>query len=59
MLPIISNSPYPFGENAVTGDNPLIYLPAAAMPEFAGQDSVARLDRAEIVPLSEGWEKME
>jgi hypothetical protein len=49
----------PLRRDAVTGANPLIYIPAIAMPDFAGQDSVARIDRAELVPLSEAWAKME
>lgn len=40
----------PLRRNAITGDNPLIYVPASAQPDFAGKDSVARLNSLEIVP---------
>jgi hypothetical protein len=40
----------PLRRDAITGTNPLIFVPAAAQPDFAGKDSVARLDALEIVP---------
>jgi hypothetical protein len=35
--------------DAITGLKPLIFMPAAAQPDFAGKDSVVRLDAMEIV----------
>jgi hypothetical protein len=40
----------PLRRDAITGAKPLIFLPATAQPDFAGKDSVVRLDAAEIVP---------
>jgi hypothetical protein len=40
----------PLRADAITGAKPLIYLsPNAARPDFGGKDSVARLDRVELV----------
>jgi len=43
----------PLRKDVVIGPSPLIYIPNAAKPDFAGQDSVARLERVEWVPVGE------
>jgi hypothetical protein len=40
----------PLRRDAITGAKPLIFLPATAQPDFAGKDSIVRLDAVEIVP---------
>ncbi len=50
----------PLRQDAISGAKPLIYFSAsAARPDFGGKDSVARLDRVELVTLSEIWRKSE
>jgi len=41
----------PLRKDAISGPKPLIYVPDSARPDFAGQDSVARLERVELVAL--------
>lgn len=40
----------PLRRDAITGEKPLILLDPSARPDFAGEGSVARLERVEIVP---------
>lgn len=39
----------PLRRDAIVGAKPLIFLPATAQPDFAGKDSIVRLDAVEIV----------
>jgi len=41
----------PLRKDAIAGPTPLIYVPDAAKPDFAGQDSIAHIDRIELVPF--------
>ncbi|HEY4245967.1 MAG TPA: beta-galactosidase [Lacunisphaera sp.] len=40
----------PLRRDAITGSKPLIFIPTVAQPNFAGRDSVVRLNGVEIVP---------
>ncbi len=40
----------PLRRDALTGAKPLIFVPNAAQPDFAGKDSVVRVDAMEIIP---------
>ncbi len=42
----------PLRRDAITGGKPLIYVPVSAQPDFAGRDSVVRIDGVELVPNS-------
>ena len=40
----------PLRRDAIIGAKPLIFMPVAAQPNFAGKDSIVRLDALEIIP---------
>ena len=49
----------PLRKDAITGSAPVIYVPDAAKPDFAGEQSIASLDRVEWVPFAETNRKTE